>query len=236
MAWTPSPSPPPAVLAANLAAVEARVAGACARAGRDRSEVRLIAVSKTFGADAITSAIEAGVSDLGENRVQELRGKFSAVRRDARWHMIGHLQSNKVRDAVRLFKVIHSIDRVSLANRLEQAAAESGCALDVLVQVNVGEEPQKSGAAIEELQGLAGHVDRLQHLRLIGLMTIPPIADDTATRRYFVKMRELKEQLNERLGSTLAELSMGMTDDFEIAIEEGATMIRVGRAIFGERG
>jgi PLP dependent protein len=224
-------------IAANLASIERRINDACARAGRARDDVRLIAVSKTFGPDAITSAIECGVTDLGENRVQELREKFPDLRREARWHMIGHLQSNKAREAVHLFGVVHSVDRESLADKLDQAAKDQGKALDVLVQVNVGGEPQKSGVSEPGLETLVRHVAGLDGLRLRGLMTIPPIADESATRGYFAKMRRLRDSLRENLGlDSLAELSMGMTDDFEIAIEEGATMIRVGRAIFGERG
>ncbi len=237
MAWTRSQSIPREDIVANLANVERRIADSCDRAGRPRSDVRLIAVSKTFGVDAITFAIEAGVTDLGENRVQELREKFPDLRREAQWHMIGHLQSNKARDAVRLFNLVHSVDRASLADRLDQAAAELNRTLEVLVQVNVGGEPQKSGVDIDDLEELVRHVARLEHLRVRGLMTIPPIADEAETRAYFRRMRELRDEVCERLELTgLAELSMGMTDDFEIAIEEGATMVRVGRAIFGERG
>jgi len=236
MTWTRSPSIPSEQIAANLAEVERRVADACGRAGRNREDVTLIAVSKTFGPDAITSAIEVGVTDLGENRVQELREKFPSLRREARWHMIGHLQSNKARDATRLFSVIHSVDRESLADKLAQAARELNRALEVLVQVNIGEEPQKSGVTIDQLEALVRHVGDLEPLRLVGLMTIPPIADDDATRRSFRRMRHLRDDLRDRMKlDNLVELSMGMTDDFEIAIEEGATMIRVGRAIFGER-
>jgi len=237
MAWTRSQSIPREDIAANLSDVEHRIAEACRRAGRAREDVQLIAVSKTFGADAITFAIEAGAKDFGENRVQELREKFPELRREARWHMIGHLQSNKARDAVRLFQVIHSVDRASLANKLDQAAAEIDRVVDVLVQVNVGGEPQKSGAVIADVEELVRHVSRLDHLRLTGLMTIPPIADDATTRSYFRRMRELRDEIRERTGAEgLSDLSMGMTDDFEVAIEEGSTMVRVGRAIFGERG
>lgn len=237
MAWTRSQSIPREEIAANLASVERRIEDACARAGRRRDEVRLIAVSKTFGPDAITSAIECGVTDLGENRVQELREKFPELRREACWHMIGHLQSNKAREAVHLFGVIHSVDRQSLADKLDQAARDLGRSVDVLVQVNVGGEPQKSGVSEADLAALVRHVSSLGSLRLRGLMTIPPIADVTATRGYFAKMKRLRDSLREGIGpESFVELSMGMTDDFEIAIEEGATMIRVGRAIFGERG
>jgi hypothetical protein len=236
MGWTRSQSIPAEEIAANLATIDRRIGEACARAGRSRTDVRLIAVSKTFGAEAIISAIEAGVTDLGENRVQELRDKFSSVSREAHWHMIGHLQSNKVRDAIRLFNVVHSVDRVSLADRLDQAARELEKRIDVLVQVNVGGEPQKSGVSVEFLESLVARVNQLEGLRLRGLMTIPPVADVATTRKYFARMRELRDSMRDRLDlEGLTELSMGMTDDFEIAVEEGATMIRVGRALFGER-
>jgi pyridoxal phosphate enzyme (YggS family) len=223
-------------IARNLASVRQRIDEACARSSRNRDEVNLVAVSKTFGPDAVRFAIEAGVRDFGENRVQELRDKLGDVGRDARWHMIGHLQSNKARDAVQLFNVVQSVDRFHLAEKLDQEARLAGKSLDVLVQVNIGEEPQKSGIAVSGLKALVEQVMSLRNLRPLGLMTIPPIAEDASTRRYFRRMRELRDELREATGiDGFAELSMGMTDDFEIAIEEGSTIVRVGRAIFGER-
>lgn len=228
---------PPQEIARNLAEVRARIAAACGRARRDPASIHLIAVSKTFGADAIRSAIEAGVRDLGENRVQELREKIGEVARDARWHMIGHLQSNKAKDAVHLFDVVQSVDRMSLATRLDKEAGEAGRKLDVLVQVNIGAEPQKSGVEIGAAAKLVHEVALLSNLTLRGLMTIPPIDDAQRTRGYFRALRELRDNIAaDMVPGALAELSMGMTDDFETAIEEGATMVRVGRAIFGERG
>ncbi|MGK2859962.1 MAG: YggS family pyridoxal phosphate-dependent enzyme [Thermoanaerobaculia bacterium] len=228
---------PPQEIERNLAEVRARIAAACGRAGRDPASIHLIAVSKTFGADAIRSAIEAGVRDLGENRVQELREKIGEVARDARWHMIGHLQSNKAKDAVHLFDVVQSVDRMSLAARLDKEAGEAGRKLDVLVQVNIGAEPQKSGVEIGDAAKLVREVALLSNLTLRGLMTIPPIDDAQRTRGYFRALRELRDNIAADMAlGALAELSMGMTDDFETAIEEGATMVRVGRAIFGERG
>jgi hypothetical protein len=217
--------------------VRQRIARACERTGRDVSSVRLIGVSKTFGPDAIRSAVEAGVLDFGENRVQELREKIGDVGRDARWHMIGHLQSNKAKDAVHLFDVVQSVDRISLAEKLDKEAGEAGRTLEVLVQVNIGAEPQKSGVEIADAPKLVHDLLALKHLSLRGLMTIPPIDDDKRTRGYFRALRELRDAISADLpGGTLSELSMGMTDDFEVAIEEGSTMVRVGRAIFGERG
>lgn len=237
MAIKEAPNVAPEVIETGLREVERRVTAACERAGRSRDEVRLIAVSKTFGAETINAAIEAGATDLGENRVQEFRDKFSGIRREAVWHMIGHLQSNKARDAVRLFNVIHSVDRLQLAERLSKEAVAADRTIDVLVQINIGEEPQKSGAEVAETEELVRQVGALPNLKLVGLMTIPPIADEDTTRGYFSRMRTLRDDARESTGiSTLTELSMGMTDDFEIAIEEGATVIRVGRAIFGKRG
>ena len=211
----------------DLQAVERRIAEACARAGRKREEVTLVAVSKTKPAAMLDEAIAAGVTELGENRVQEARDKKPLVRGSARWHLIGHLQSNKARDAVRLFDVIQTIHSVELAEKVARAAAAAGKVQDVLLEVNIGNEPQKSGAAPAEVESLAAGVRKLDTLHLRGLMAIPPAED---ARRWFRELRALRD------AAGLPELSMGMTDDFEMAIEEGATIIRVGRAIFGERG
>jgi PLP dependent protein len=223
-------------VAARLAEVERRIVAACSRSGRRRDEVLLVAVTKTFGAPLVDAAIEAGVTDIGENRVQEFRDKRPLMKSTARAHLIGHLQSNKVREAARLFDLIHSIDSAELARRLDRAAGEQGRRLEVLIQVNSGSEPQKGGVDPGGILALADVLSGCSHLRLTGLMTIPPISDETQTRRYFTQMRQLREELvRDSRFSGARELSMGMTDDFEIAIEEGATMIRVGRAIFGER-
>ena len=211
----------------DLQSVERRIAQACARAGRRRDEVTLVAVSKTKPAEMIDEAIAAGVTEVGENRVQEARDKKPLVRGHARWHLIGHLQSNKAKDAVRLFDVIQTIDRTDLAEKVARAAASAGKVQEVLIEVNIGNEPQKSGAAPADAGALADSVHKLDALRLRGLMAIPPAED---ARRSFGELRALRDRLG------LEELSMGMTDDFETAIEEGATIIRVGRAIFGERG
>ena len=220
----------------NLEEIQARIARACAASGRSRESVRLIAVSKTLPGERVDAAIEAGVTDIGENRVQEFREKLPKIQRVATWHMIGHLQSNKAREAVALFDVIHSVDRVSLSERLAAEAARLNKTVDVLIQVNIGSEPQKSGVSPSELESLAGHIAQQGSLRLIGLMTIPPVASEPETRDYFRRMRQLRDRLSGSPGlSQCVHLSMGMSDDFELAIKEGATMIRVGRAIFGER-
>lgn len=214
----------------NVAMVEERIAGACQRAGRTRESVRLVAVSKTFPAADLDDAIAAGMTDLGENKVQEAREKKPSVRRAARWHLIGHLQSNKAKDAVQLFEVIQTIDSEGLAEKVARAAEAAGKTQDVLLQVNIGREPQKSGLDPADTRAIADRVAKMPSLRLLGLMTIPPIGDPESTRPFFRDLRTMRDDLG------LQELSMGMTDDFEIAIEEGATIIRVGRAIFGSRG
>jgi PLP dependent protein len=219
----------PDEIRSNHATVVARIAAACQRAGRRSDEVTLVAVTKTFPADAVTAAIAAGATDIGENRVQEARDKKPLAQGSARWHLIGHLQSNKAKDAVRTFDVIQTIDSVSLAEKVAKAATAEGKRIDVLLEVNIGREPQKAGADPGELETLARDVARIDGIRLTGLMTIPPVGEEAATRAYFRELRSLRD------GIGLKDLSMGMTDDFEIAIEEGATIVRVGRAIFGSR-
>ncbi len=211
---------------ANISELEKRISAACERAGRSRGDVKLVAVSKTFPADDVELAIAAGMSEIGENKVQEARDKKPLVASSARWHLIGHLQSNKAKDAVRIFDVIQTVDSVDLAEKLARQADAANKRQEVLLQVNIGREPQKSGAAPEEAASLAKRIAAISSLHLSGLMTIPPVGDP---RTYFREMRAMRDDLG------LAELSMGMTDDFETAIEEGATIIRVGRAIFGSR-
>ena len=217
----------PDEIAANYAAVMGRVEAACRRAGRNAADVTLVAVSKTFPAEVVTAVIEAGASDVGENRVQEARDKKPLARGAARWHLIGHLQSNKAKDAVRIFDVIQTIDSIELAEKVGKAASAAGKRQEVLLEVNIGRESQKAGADPAGVEALARAVARVESLDVKGLMTIPPVGDP---RAYFREMRTLRE------ATGLQHLSMGMTDDFEIAIEEGATLIRVGRAIFGSRG
>lgn len=214
---------------ANLAALETRIAAACARAGRNREEVTLVAVTKTFPAADVDHAIAAGARDVGENKVQEGRDKKPLVTAAARWHLIGHLQSNKARDAVRLFDVIQSVDSYELAERIARQAESIGKRQEVLLQVNIGREAQKSGAEIDDVPSLVARLSALSPIHLNGLMAIPPIGEGEDVRPYFRELRALRD------AAGLRELSMGMTDDFETAIEEGATIIRVGRAIFGAR-
>lgn len=213
----------------NLVILERRIVAACDRASRPRHEVTLVAVTKTFPALDVVHAAAAGITDVGENKVQEAREKQPDVSATARWHLIGHLQSNKSKDAVRLFDVIQTVDSLELAEKLARVAESVGKRQDVMLQVNVGREAQKSGAEVSDLPALAKSVAAFPSLRLTGLMAIPPAGEAEAMRPYFRELRSLRDDLG------LTELSMGMTDDFEVAIEEGATIIRVGRAIFGTR-
>lgn len=220
----------PEEIRANLAQVEGRILAACQRAGRQRGDVTLVAVTKTFPAEAVTAAIAAKVTDVGENKVQEARDKKPLAQGEARWHLIGHLQSNKAKDAVRIFDVIQTIDTLSLAEKVARAAAAAAKRQEVLLEVNLGREPQKAGADPAEVETLAAAVSRMPELSLTGLMTIPPAGDENSARGWFTQLRRMSD------ATGLRHLSMGMTEDFETAIEEGATIIRVGRAIFGSRG
>ncbi len=224
-------------IAANLERVRERIARAAARAGRQPEEITLIAVSKTFPADAIRAGHEAGLRHFGENRVQEFEAKQAALADlDATWHFIGRLQTNKARRAAHLFGRIDSLDSLSLARKLDAAAAAEQKRLPVLIEVHMGGEATKGGAAETDLPALAKGLVALPHLELLGLMAIPPYSDDPErVRPYFRKLRELRDTLRSRLEWPLPVLSMGMSHDFEVAIEEGATEIRVGTALFGGR-
>ena len=217
----------------RLNGVRERIRRACERAGRDPSSVTLIGVTKGIPSSRIAEAIAAGLTHLGENRVQEARQKQAELSAaDARWHLIGHLQRNKAADAVELFGLIHSVDSQALAEALERHAAAAGRRLEILLQVNVSGEATKSGCRPEDAAGLAAAVARCPHLAAAGLMTIAPLAADAeASRPVFRALRHLRD----RLGRTDWRLSMGMSQDFEVAIEEGADLIRVGTAIFGDR-
>ncbi|HXG59373.1 MAG TPA: YggS family pyridoxal phosphate-dependent enzyme [Thermoanaerobaculia bacterium] len=214
----------------NAEAVRARIAAACERSGRRPGDVTLVAVTKTFPAGAVDAALEAGITHVGENRVQEARDKIPAVRGRAVWHLIGHLQSNKAKDAVRLFDVIESVDSLELAAKLAKIAVAAGKRQEILLQVNIGREPQKNGIDPAEVEAVAARVRSMEGLALRGLMTIPPIGTPEETRQWFAALRGMRDSLG------LEDLSMGMTDDFEVAIEEGSTIVRIGRAIFGARG
>jgi pyridoxal phosphate enzyme (YggS family) len=220
----------PEQIKANAAAVEERIAAACVRAGRRRAEVTLVAVTKTFPAEVVSAGIAAGLHDIGENRVQEARDKRPLVQGAATWHLIGHLQSNKAKDAVKLFDVIQTIDSVELAQKVAKAAEGAGKVQDVLVEVNVGDEPQKAGVLPADVENVVQEIAAIRSLRVRGLMSIPPIGPVEETRNHFRSLRALRDHLG------LEQLSMGMSEDFEAAIEEGSTMVRVGRAIFGPRG
>ena len=227
-------------LAARLAAIRARIAAAAGSCGRTAGEVRLIAISKTHPASVIKKVIEFGAVDIGENRVQEAEGKIAEIGRNAaRWHLVGHLQANKARRAVNLFDVIHSLDSLDLAVRLDRLCREEGRdELEVLIQVDLGDEETKSGIDESELTHLVEGLGPLDRLKLTGLMTLPPFFDDPEqSRPFFRRLRQLRDELAGRgaFAGGKGELSMGMTNDFEVAIEEGATMVRVGTAIFGRR-
>jgi PLP dependent protein len=223
----------------NLAAVRERLAAAARKSGRIAADITLIGVSKTHTAEAIRDAYEGGLRHFGENRVQEWEGKRGGVADlAATWHLIGHLQSNKAARAARLFHCVDSVDDFGLAQRLDRARLESGPAerLRVLIEVRAAEEATKSGVREAELPELAEKVAALPQLELAGLMCIPPFLDDAEqVRPYFRRLRELRDELAGRLGRPLPVLSMGMSHDFEVAIEEGATEVRVGTALFGQR-
>lgn len=221
---------------AQLEQIRARVANACARAKRDASGVLLIGASKTVSAADLQNFIEAGLKNCGENYVQEGVAKSGVLRAqfpNAKWHLIGALQSNKAREAVANFDVIHSVDRTSLINALDKAAREAETVQEILLQINLGDEKSKSGCAVSELSTLAALCREKENLDLRGLMCLPPYDENPETRRpFFQQLREIRDEV---LGDSSLELSMGMSHDFEIAIEEGATMIRVGTALFGMR-
>jgi pyridoxal phosphate enzyme (YggS family) len=229
-----------AALRGRLDGVRDRVAHAARRAGRDPASVRLIAVSKTFSLEHIRAAIDAGQVDFGENKVQEGVSKIQQTStHPLHWHLIGHLQSNKARKAAASFDLIHSIDTAALLQRVDEAAAAAGRQIDVLIQVDLAGETTKYGAPPEAVEAILDQAGRCRAARLTGLMTLPPATDDPEDARpYFAALRTLRDRLAARDGSDsamLTELSMGMSHDFEVAIEEGATMVRVGSAIFGDR-
>ena len=223
-------------IAENLASVQSRIGAACAKAGRPPETVRLLAVSKTHGPEAVREAAACGQVLFAENRVQEAAAKIPDCPGHLQWHLIGHLQSNKAALAAQLFDWVHSVDSVKLLETLDRQAAEAGRTLNVLVQVNVSGERSKSGLAPEGVLPVLEQGNRLHHVQIRGLMTIPPLAEDAEKARpYFRKLRELRDSWAHQTGLDLAELSMGMTHDMTVAIEEGATFVRVGTGIFGVR-
>ncbi len=237
-------------IADNIARVQDQIAAACARAGRDPTSITLVAVSKTHPPAVIEAAALAGLQHFGENRVEEAGDKIAAVRervpRPLVWHMVGHIQSRKAKDVLPLFQVVHSVDSLKLAERLSRFAAESGRSLDILLECNVSGETSKYGFTAADFEQDAalrtalvdtvGQIAKLPGLRFRGLMTMAPIVENMASARpVFARLAALRARLEQTLKLPLPELSMGMTDDYPVAIEEGATMIRIGRAIFGER-
>lgn len=223
-------------IAENLKSVRAQIAKAAKKSGRSIDDVDLVAISKTHDAEKVREAIEAGQSLFGESRVQEARGKIPELPSNIRWHYVGHLQKNKIRHSLPLFELIHSVDSLALAQDTNRIAEEEGLHPRVLLEVNVAGEGSKFGFAPEKLRQEMESLLSLPRLSILGLMTIPPIAEEAeASRRYFVELRELRDQLQTEFKVDLAQLSMGMTQDYGVAVEEGATLVRVGTAIFGER-
>ena len=219
----------------NYLQVMERIEKAARRVGRNPEEIKLVAVSKTVAPSRIKEAIEAGASILGENYVQEAQRKIEEIGRSVAWHFIGHLQSNKAKYAVRLFDMIHSLDSIPLAEELNRKAEQADRIIKVLIEVNISGEATKFGTEEEKVFSLVRRICGLDHLSLGGLMTMPPYFDSSEmSRPYFIRLRTLKEKM-EKEGIPMSELSMGMSNDFEIAIEEGATYVRVGTAIFGPR-
>jgi pyridoxal phosphate enzyme (YggS family) len=219
--------------------VRERIRKVCESCNRDAGSVRLVAVSKTIPAGTVKEAIESGVTILGENYVQEAREKFNAlIQYPVSWHFIGHLQSNKTKYAVRLFDLIHSVDSLKLARELDKQAKKVDKIQQILVQVNISEEDTKSGITADEAPLLISEISELENLSIRGLMTMPPyFYQPEKVKPFFAALRKLRDQVKERslTNVSMEELSMGMTGDFEVAIEEGATLVRIGTAIFGER-
>ena len=217
--------------------IRRRIEAAALRSGRDPGDVRLVAVTKTVGVEGIRKAIDAGVTAFGENYVQEAKEKIEALEGgDVEWHFIGHLQRNKARDAVRLFEMIHSIDSLRIAEEVDKRARQIGKTMKVLIQVNLSGEESKSGISKDGVEDLIHGIQGMENLSLLGLMTLPPYMEDPEeVRPYFRALRSLRDEMEGKTGMRLPELSMGMSHDFEVAIEEGATLVRIGSAIFGPR-
>ncbi len=223
----------------KLTVVLDRIDNAARRSGRNPEEIRLVTVGKTQPVDVIRQAIESGAGIIGENYIQEARNKFDAlVHLPAQWHFIGHLQSNKAKYAVRMFDLIHSVDSLKLATEISKQAQKAGKVQEILIQVNISGEASKSGVSEDRALDLIHGISELPHLRIKGLMTMPPFFDDPdRARPYFAALRRFRDGIrtDKIVDTSLKELSMGMTGDFEAAVEEGATLVRIGTAIFGER-
>jgi PLP dependent protein len=225
-----------ALIAENLERAHEQIAQSAAKVGRAVDEIELVAISKTHDAAKVREAIEAGQTLFGESRVQEARVKIPELPSNLRWHFVGHLQKNKIRHALPLFELTHSVDSLALAEDINRIAEEDGLHPRVLLEVNVAGEGSKFGFQPDRLRAEMESLLALPRLSILGLMTIPPIAEEAeASRKYFVQLRELRARLQTEFHVDLAQMSMGMTQDFAIAVEEGATLVRVGTAIFGER-
>ncbi len=225
-------------IANNIDRIKKKIKEVCRKSDRHSEEIKLIAVSKTHPVEKIVEAFHCGLKVFGENRVQEARDKFKRLEGyPIEWHLIGHLQKNKINHAVKIFDYIHSIDNIELAEKIEKRLEVLGKEIRGFIEVKLSEEESKHGVSIEKLNALAEYCSNLKRLKIIGLMTVPPYFEDIEkVRLYFRKLRELKEELNINIfDGALTELSMGMTHDFEVAIEEGATYVRIGTGIFGER-
>src|SRR5437867_1410945 len=220
----------------HLERVRAQIAEAAKKSGRQPADVELVAITKTHDAERVREAHEAGQQVFGESRVQEARAKIPELPSNLRWHFVGHLQKNKIRHALPLFELVHSVDSLALAEDIDRIAEEEGMHPRVLLEVNVAGEGSKFGFSPEKLRDQMEGLLALPRLSILGLMTIPPLAEEAeASRKYFVQLRELRDRLQTEFRVNIAKLSMGMTQDFPVAIEEGATLVRVGTAIFGER-
>ncbi|MCB1063038.1 MAG: YggS family pyridoxal phosphate-dependent enzyme [Verrucomicrobiae bacterium] len=224
-------------IAENLHAIRERIAAAANHSGRAPGDITLVAVSKTFPAEAVRAAVDAGQMVFGENKVQEGIDKVPVLPESLEWHLIGHLQSNKIRKALPLFGWIETVDSLKRAEQIDRVAAELGLRPNLLLQVNIGQDDAKFGYSVEGVRADLESLLELKHVAIRGLMTIPPFDEDLeTTRTHFSGLRDLRDQLEASSGKPLPELSMGMSHDFEIAVEEGATFVRVGSSIFGTRG
>ena len=226
------------MLKENLELVESRIREACRKAGRSREDVTLIAVSKTKPVEMLREAYDLGIRVFGENKVQEIRDKYDQMPEDTQWHMIGHLQTNKVKYIVDKVKLIHSVDSLKLAQAIEKEAEKHDRTVDILLEVNVAEETSKFGLKTVEVLPVFEQIAQLNHIKIRGLMTIAPFVDDPEKNRpVFADLHKLYVDINEKNidNGTVSILSMGMTNDYEVAIEEGATMVRIGTGIFGAR-
>jgi len=223
------------MIADNLKSVTQRIARCCERSGRPESAVKLVCVTKEADIEDIQTAILAGVTDIGENRVQSAASKYEAIGNRVTWHLIGHLQTNKAKDAVRIFSLIHSIDSIRIAEAVDREAQKIGKVQDVLLQINVSGESTKFGACPEDVDGIIEEISLYGNINVKGFMTIAPqTGDPESVRKYFCALREFRDRLDPARKAGYSALSMGMTDDFEVAIEEGSTIVRIGSAIFGQ--